>query len=172
MTQDETKKPRHIVVKSPKYGIFKFIVDDEDFKYLNDIKWNLARHTDKHVYAQMSRKIDGKDKYFYMHRILVGAKPGQLVDHINRNTLDNRKSNLRICTGQENSMNRAKQTKLPFKGICMRDGAVYASIKARGKNYPLGRFCCMLSAAAAYDQEAIKLHGEFASLNFPRSVYE
>jgi len=77
------------------------IVDAEDYDWLNKHKW-CACKVKQTYYA----KRKGKGKLVCMHRQITSAPPHLLVDHINRNGLDNRKKNLRLCTRAENSRNR------------------------------------------------------------------
>ncbi len=86
------------------------IVDDEDFKFLNQQSWYLSSHS----YA-----VSGKSPHQYMHRIINKTPKGYLTDHINRNTLDNRKINLRIADKRINSINRDLQSNNTsgYKGI-------------------------------------------------------
>ena len=85
------------------------IVDDEMFMSMNIYKWNITHNSRGHLYARRTLKKGGKVKHLRMHREVIGAKPGEWVDHINGNTLDNRKSNLRICTASINALNRKKK---------------------------------------------------------------
>lgn len=75
----------------------RVLIDVEDIEKVKDLKW----HLDSRNYAK-----NGKLKTL-MHRIIMSAKKGEYVDHINHNTLDNRKNNLRIVTNQQNGMNRS-----------------------------------------------------------------
>ena len=77
------------------------LVDDEDFKYLNQWNWYISSHN----YA-----ITTSISHLYMHRILNETPKGFLTDHINRNTLDNRKTNLRTADKRLNSINRGLQS--------------------------------------------------------------
>ncbi len=98
------------------------LVDDEDFERLSKFKWCFG------VYARRNFMVDNKQVGFYMHWDIVG-KPlkGMVVDHINGNELDNRRSNLRICTYSENNKN--------FK--VHREGRVigYTTKKYKGNTY-------------------------------------
>ncbi len=76
-------------------------VDDEDFDYLNQYRWLVYAKASGFEYAV--GQVDGKRTY--MHRLLCGV-PGLHVDHINGNTMDNRRSNLRAVTAGENARNR------------------------------------------------------------------
>ena len=93
------------------------------------------------------------------------------VDHINGNPLDNRKSNLRICTNAENQRNRGvnKNNTSGYKGVCWakQNKKWKARIKHNGKLIHLGYYKDKEEAARAYDKKAKELHGEYAYLNFP-----
>lgn len=105
-----------------------------------------------------------------LHHFLAPNGPG-LVDHIDRNTLNNRRSNLRRVTAQENCWNRGKsrRNRSGFKGVCFRRdrGTWLASIRVSGILNKLGTFKTAEQAAFAYDMAARKYFGEFAYLNFP-----
>ena len=92
------------------------------------------------------------------------------VDHINHDTLDNRKSNLRICTRSQNNANHNKQqkSKSPYKGIWFRNDIKKwsGSIKCNDQCYYLGVFENPEDAAKEYDRKSIELFGEFAKTNF------
>lgn len=76
------------------------LVDDEDFERLNQYKWYFSNGYAKHDSGGRKNRTR-----LYMHRMALKAEPGQEVDHINRNKLDNRKSNLRFVTHYQNSIN-------------------------------------------------------------------
>ena len=102
-----------------------------------------------------------------LHRIVMKPTPIQVVDHKDGNTLDNRRKNLRVCGHADNMANR--KTNKDFIGVYYRpsSGLVKAQITKDKKTINLGNFPCRVSAALAYDHAARRLHGEFASLNFP-----
>ena len=104
-----------------------------------------------------------------MHRLVINAQKGTMVDHINRNRLDNRKENLRLCTMQENRRNSAKKkgSASPFKGVMRvtHRPAWRAFIKYDDKNHYLGYFKSEVEAAQAYNEAAKEHFGEFAVLN-------
>lgn len=111
-----------------------------------------------------------------LHRVIAKAEKGMLVDHINRDTFDNRKSNLRLCTVGENCRNARKRNfkkrvmSSVFTGVSKNGGLGkpwIAQIQVDKKKRWIGSFDSEESAARAYDKVAIELHGPFASLNFP-----
>ncbi len=97
----------------------KVFVDDNDFEYLSNWNWYFCQG-----YAcRMSSKSEGKRRVIQMHRIVLPPKTGFDTDHINGNTLDNRRSNLRYATRSQNNMNRFEKrltSYSPFKGVCWR----------------------------------------------------
>jgi len=118
-----------------------------------------------------SRAGGAKRTAIYMHREIMGAKDDGIVDHVNRDPLDNRRENLRMVTAQQSVCNRRVfRTKKGVKHSRYR-GVYYsgwmASIQVGGKKKYLGTFESEESAARAYDSAA-KIHfGDFAQLNFP-----
>jgi hypothetical protein len=116
-----------------------------------------------------------KNSALLMHRAVMNAKKGELVDHKDGNGLNNQKSNLRLCTNRQNLANSQKaRGKSRFKGVYWNTarGKWQAQIGAGFRNGKLaveylGRFENEEEAARAYDRRAFELHGEFAVLNFP-----
>jgi hypothetical protein len=139
------------------------IVDDEDY-WIRTLTWVASLQRDRY-YAKTPRGI-------YMHRLLISAKKGETVDHINGCTLDNRMSNLRICTRGQNQQNGTtllrRHNTTGFRGVFIdkRDGGIVARILLNNKGIYLGRFKTKEEAAREYDKAARLIHGEFATLNF------
>ena len=99
-----------------------------------------------------------------MHREILNLVPGDglIVDHINGDTLDNRKSNLRVVTAVENARNCKSWNKHGLKGIQVTQrGKWKAQIAASGVTYRLGTFDTKESAHEAYRQASVKYHGAF-----------
>ncbi len=141
------------------------LVDDEDFDNLNGRKWTINTNG----YVVRSNTIRSKRFQYRLHREILKVKIGQVIDHVNRNKLDNRKSNLRICTPSQNQMNRVyKHNKYGFKGVSWdkRYKKWRSTITINYKDVNLGRFDSILIAATMYDFWARELHGEFAKTNF------
>jgi hypothetical protein len=109
-----------------------------------------------------------------LHRLIAAPQPGQVVDHINGNPLDNRRCNLRACAHRDNIRNQRARSDgtSKYRGVSFnsRTGKWVAGIKdATGRRH-LGYFAVEEGAARAYDREALVLFGEFARLNFPEEV--
>ena len=147
------------------------IVDDDDYPELMKFKWCAAWFPDSRSFRAIrgASLPSGRSQVILMHRDIMGAAPGQDVDHANHDPLDNRKANLRICTRSQNSANRRKRSHCssPYKGV---------SWRARGRKWQarihgpeggthLGYFKDPIDAARAYDQAARERWGEFAYTN-------
>lgn len=154
------------------------IVDDEDYERLSKMKWTyLHKHgkSEGEGYGVHYYRVGSKVKAVQMHRLITDAPAGMDVDHINGDGLDNRKSNLRVCTRSQNLRNqRVKSNKKGsrFKGVHRipnPKNPFVASIYVSGRLRYLGVFHSEVAAALAYD-DAAKIHyGEFARLNFPEA---
>lgn len=149
------------------------LVDDSDFESLSEFKWMAGGNwAANKIYACRSITVAGKRKTIRMAREILNAPEHMVVDHINGDTLDNRRENLRICTRRENRWNRlnsASETK--YFGVTYNKdrNKFYASIGHAGKQHFIGEFENPVEAAIAYDACAFRLRGEFVSLNFPGS---
>ncbi len=144
----------------------EIIVDKEDFDLLNSHKWCIQSMG----YAiRRLGKNEGKGMIL-MHRAIIGDIPkGMQVDHINRNKLDNRRSNLRIVTNAQNSRNRtiSGNNLSGFRGVYWSKlGSKWeVRIKYNYQSYFLGLFDSKLEASKVYDREATRLFKQYAVLN-------
>jgi len=138
------------------------LVDAADHEWLSRWTWHL---TDGYAARWKG------SKRIYMHREIARPPEGMIVDHINRNRMDNCRANLRVCTHQENMYNKAKRAGScsRFKGVGYRKnrGQWFAEVRFEGKPIWLGFFDDEVEAARAYDRKAVEFFGEFAHLNFP-----
>jgi len=152
----------HIVLT---FGCGTQVLVDADIweQQLSAYRWCLLKSRGgKYIYVQC--------KLGTMHRMVLGAKRRQVADYINRNTLDNRRANLRIVTPGQNRANSGATRAVisGFKGVSWSDTSRkwIALVTAKGKRYYLGLFEHKERAAMAVDRAALKLHGAYAALNF------
>ena len=140
------------------------IVDDADFAWLSQMKW-YAKEGTRTFYAVT---MVGR-RHVPMHRLIMGSPKGKDIDHINGDGLDNRRSNLRVCSRSENLMNRGASPKNTsgFKGVSWNEatGSWRAKIQRRGQSIHIGLFQTKEAAAIAYNKTAEKLFKQFAKLN-------
>jgi hypothetical protein len=144
------------------------LVDEADYDMLSRFKWH-AHFSGKTIYA--ARLCGGRNRqtFVYLHRMVMLPDPGQEIDHINHNTLDNRRANLRLCSRGENASNLRRSTRNTsgFKGVSWdRSKQKWeANIVQRGKQHFLGYFPTLESAAHAYNVAATEHFGDFAFTN-------
>lgn len=159
-----------MVVEIPLTKGYVASVDDADAEYLGQYKW-YARVSPGVLCAARYVKSEGGEEgqHVLMHRLLLDAPKDLEVDHINRNSLDNRRCNLRLATRSQNEANKPPKRDRRFKGVYWRkDNHLWrALIRVHGRLYSLGQFTTEIDAARAYDAAAVEAFGEFAFLNFP-----
>lgn len=141
-----------------------YSIIDEDSIHLNDFKWFCGD-------GYAVRTDNNKNKRIRLHRDIFEYIPkGMVVDHINGDTLDNRKENLRICSQKENTRNKnhlhfIKTSK--FKGVHLNKSQTWTAqimTKECGKIY-LGSFQTEELAAEKYNEASSLYHGEFGASN-------
>jgi hypothetical protein len=145
------------------------IIDDEDAQFVLKHKWR-ARSNGKGWYARTNIRVGDKQRTITMHRMILDAPRGSVVDHINHNPLDNRRCNLRFASPSQSNYNARKHqdNTSGYKGVYYeRDRKTFrASINHERVRYRLGRFPSAEEAARVYDTAARVFHGEYACLNF------
>lgn len=173
MTDPDTELAREIKTSNG----YTFIVDKEDYERVSGLKWNAfhgkARNS-KEPYIRVATTVrDCKGKRnIYIGRFILGVtNPNIFVDHINKDTLDNRRCNLRTCNPRESSRNRKLAiSSVKFSGVHkeVRGPSYRAScVGAGGKRVTVGFYPTMEEAAIARDAYVIKHYGGFGHLNFP-----
>lgn len=148
---------KEIPVVGPEGQLFTMLVDDEDYELMSKISWGTKKQPNGKLRPQAIVRP---------HKLVVDYN---LVDHINNDPWDNRKSNLRPATNQQNQANRGIQVNntTGFKGVVYTHNRYDARITVHGKRIYLGYFKNPIDAAKAYDKAAREHFGEFAYCNFP-----
>lgn len=140
------------------------IIDDEDYQFVSQNNWSIRTNSSGQIYFENRGKS--------LHRLIMNCPKGMVVDHVDGNTLDNRKSNLRICTKLQNQYNQKKHKGTrhsSYKGVTFRkelktkpwEAFIYKDYKSTR----LGYFATEKEAAVAYNAKALELYGQFAKLN-------
>ncbi|MFA5292907.1 MAG: AP2 domain-containing protein [Phycisphaerae bacterium] len=146
------------------------IVDFDDFCKLTRFEW-YAYDNGNTFYAVRPGFYNGFPCFIRMHRVIMNAKRGVVIDHIDHNGLNNCKYNLRPATPAENRLNNRRGFNSPtskYKGVFYdkRRNKFRAVISIDGKKKHLGYFDNEIDAAKAYDKAARESRGRFAVLNF------
>lgn len=145
-------------------------VDDEDVFRLSKYKW-FSKESDGIFYAVTNIRLEnGKKSIMRMHRYLLDVSDPKIkVDHINTDSLCNKKSNLRACTNAENCRNRrkSKNSRSGIKGVSWSKSnkGWVARLMLNGKEVYIGTFDCKIEASRAYDGKCVELFGDFARPN-------
>jgi hypothetical protein len=144
---------------------YDVLIDEEDYERVHEMMpWHMSKRKNQ-VYIQ---RAVGENKKIKLHRFLINAPEGSCVDHISGDTLDNRKSNLRICSLAENSRNSklSKANTSGYKGVSFdkKNGKWRAFITKNRKQYSLGYFETPEEAYRAYCEASKKYHGEFGRI--------
>lgn len=142
------------------------MVDDVDYARVNALKWHM--HPQGYAVGWIGFGRTGRTKVL-MHRFVLNVANDMVVDHIDRNKLNNTRANLQIVTQSQNLQKRAPKNGHRFRGV-------YTSHRS-GWRVGIGRtfvygFATEEDAAREYDRRAIERYGRFAYTNFPREEYE
>lgn len=158
-----------IKLVSYKFPNLSMRIDRKDYKVLAKHIWRPSPTKIGGFYATTRIKKDGEYKTVYAHRMIMDQPKGMVVDHINHNTLDNRRNNLRVCTQSQNAFNRGiqRQNTSGYKGVhYYRKKKKYcAYIDISRKRIHLGYFESAIEAAKKYNETALFFRGEYAYIN-------
>lgn len=149
------------------------LVDDDDYDKFSSFKWGIVSNRTHKYVARGTRKKGMKYTKILLHREIMNAPSDMMVDHINGNTLDNRKENLRLTTRAGNLRNSKQRadSKTNFKGVSRKVSKVgtirfVARIQIDvNRRLFLGYFKTEQEAAEAYNKAALTYFGEFAKIN-------
>ena len=172
---DSSSKPS--VIQIPLTRNYIAIVDEIDAD-LAQLKWSFLQSNGKdsrRIYARRNARIDGKRLTIQLHRVILARilgrelQPQELVDHIDQNGLNCSRTNLRLASHAENMRNvgLVHRNKSGYKGVSWykRTNTWQAQINDHGTKRHIGFFKNPIDAARAYNEAALKYHGEFAWVN-------
>lgn len=139
------------------------LIDSEDMHIVGHLRWGASSGRTSPYAGRYFYDGGGKRRFVLMHRFIMGAPKDYQVDHIDGNTLNNQRSNLRFATASQNAFNRRmpKNNRTGYRGVYWYRGIYAAQIAHGGKPIWLGSFTDPEMAAAAYRNAAIRLFGEF-----------
>lgn len=148
-------------------------IDVADWPLVRAHTWHACSYGRNSWRAETTLRVNKRSIHIRLHRLLMGLTKGdgKCVDHINGDGLDNRRSNLRVCTRHENLCNRRKfvddRTTSRYKGVSWhtKENKWRACVKVNGRQIELGHFDSEAKAAVVYNQAASKHFGTFARLN-------
>lgn len=151
------------------------IVDADDAPLVAGSKWQVTMGNGsnaKHYAKTDGSKKTGPRRTIRMHRLIANPPHNMVVDHINGNTLDNRRANLRVCTQSENLMNKSSPPKDNTSGYVgvwkdKRRNAWIAETRINGRKIHIGQFSDKETAARERDRVVAEYYGPIAYLNFP-----
>lgn len=156
-----------------KGNVLEVLIDKEDIPRIKLYTWHAKYQKDiDSYYIETNQKVSSGKFMLMLHRFIMKTNDSLTIDHINHNTLDNRKSNLRICSQGENNLNQAelrKNNKTGYRNISYqtRYGQYIVTLMIDGKNKTIGR-TSSLSEAVKMRDIAKKRYGVKSVYNFKR----
>jgi HNH endonuclease len=162
------ERGEHFAVALPDSWCFR--IDPCDLELVSRGQWRVYRF--RPVKHYVIGRAEGRRDYVALHRIIMGEPDGLTVDHEDGDTMNCRRYNLRVCTIEQNAMNRVnfRRTESGYRGVYKSgDGTWFSIISMGGKNKKqyLGIFNSPEAAARAWDTVALRTRGEYTKLNFP-----
>lgn len=145
---------------------YSAMVDDDDYEKLSVYTWRGFKSF-KNIYAVTTQKVNGRLTSILMHRLILNAEKGKMIDHKDNYGLNNQKNNLRFCTNSENQKNKRASGVSKYLGVSWhkRTKKWLAHICIDKKQKHLGLFVEEKEAAICYNKYAIEHHKEFARIN-------
>lgn len=153
--------------------LFEVLIDTEDLQRILEFRysWGISKHKQRDYFYAVSTKYIGKNETNSysrpqrMNRFILNYTGDNFVDHINLNSLDNRKSNLRIATNSQNLKNRIKKNKnnkTGYRNVCFVDGWYIVQLQINGKNKIVGKSKDVHDAGRIAEELRKKYYGDFS----------
>ena len=155
-------------VEIPLTGGEVALIDLDDWPLVSQYTWSASRERWATYAVASWDRVNHRRAHIRMHRLIVGAQPGQQIDHWDHNGLDNRRTNLRMATPSQNAANnRPTSGRSGYKGVSWHKqcGKWVATITVDRRSRHLGLFEDPWEAAQAYNAAAVEAWGEFAYVN-------
>lgn len=152
---------------------YHFIIDDEDFSLIKSYNLDVCGFK-THKYLRLRKQIENRKIRLLFHRFITNCPSDQQVDHINGNTFDNRKENLRVCNHAQNHRNLAisKNSKTGVPGVRKIGKKYKAEIGFNNKKLYIGTFSTLKEAEIARKNKEKDLYGEFSRMNYAEEKRE
>jgi len=161
----------HIMIEVPLSRGQVALIDDEDADFIFQYQWYAQwQPCIRGYYASRAGiSINGNQPMIYMHRVLMGARKGQRVDHINMDSLDNRRSNLRFVSRSVNQINSKPYStnRSGYKGVCVRKNGYRAELRYNHIRIISQQYDTSIDAALLRDALVREWIAEEVYLNFP-----
>ena len=144
------------------------LVDDEDHERVAQFKWQALQGSGSDCWYAVHSRRPEKGGNIPMHRLIMNAPVGAMVDHINGNGLDNQRANLRLASNRQNQHNTTRAWgRSGIRGVVWDSNPAlkshwFSSIRVEGSRINLGHFMTKEEAAAAYRAASLQYHGEFS----------
>lgn len=150
----------------------EFIIDADDYELVSKYRWTVGKSNLKsrkeYLCIRTSANFGEKKRAISLPKLIMGIESGgMVVDHVNGDTFDNRKQNLRVCSPADNRKNLPIYTNNTsgYKGVCIHGNKYRARIRVDKKTINGGVYSSAREAAQRYNELAITYHGDFARLN-------
>lgn len=146
---------------------YKIMIDEEDFDMVSKYHWYVSKTNSNNYYALRHSTSNGKRTKMYLHREVMGATKGDIIDHIDMNGLNCQKANLRLSSKSMNAYNRRSFGAIDYLGVSKHKDKFRMQIYVQGRRY--SKVCDTAEEAAMlYNEYAKKFHGDYARLNVIR----
>lgn len=160
---------KELIIESKRYGTVVSLVDDDKFEYLSQFNWNISESKGNLYITARQVYPDDKLRKVKLHQLVMWPYDSikYVIDHKDRNTLNNTRENLRLATWAENHKNRRPQSNkaVPYKGVHKGYKCFRAEIMVNGNRIRVDGFKTPEEAAIKYNELARIHHGEFAYQN-------